>query len=174
LQLTESALAGQVLPFNPAIFAMKPEKPPVPRATRRLAFAAIVVTGVTGYMAFVGGSTTWQYYLSVDECLAEGPSLFGKRVRVNGTVEPETLSITDGRKSATFTLKGSEQSLGVVCSGPLPDALAESMQVVVEGELQRAGWLKGERVLTRCASKYQAESRGKAQVAQSAGIGSVR
>ncbi|MFI5455962.1 MAG: cytochrome c maturation protein CcmE [Isosphaerales bacterium] len=165
---------GPVLPFNPAMIAMKTEKPRVRNAERRLAFAAIVVTCVTGYMAFVGGSATWQYYLSVEECLAERPSLLGKRIRVNGTVTPDSLSIAEGRQSATFTLKGIEQSLSVVCSGPLPDNFAEGMQVVVEGELQRAGWLQGEHVLTRCASKYQAQPSGLAQGPRSSGLGSVR
>src|ERR1017187_10395777 len=99
---------------------MKTETPGVRNAERRLVFAAIVVTCVTGYMAYLGGSRTWQYYLSVEECLAERPSFLGKRIRVNGTVTPDSLSIAEGRKSATFTLKGTEQSLSVVCSGPLP------------------------------------------------------
>ncbi len=167
-------MVGQLLPFNPAIVAMKTEKTGVPNAERKLAFAAIVVTCVIGYMAFVGGSTTWQYYLSVEECLAGSPSLLGKRIRVNGTVIPDSLSIAEGRKSATFRLEGTEQNLSVVCSGPLPDNLAEGMQVVVEGELQRAGWLRGEHVLTRCASKYQARPPGLAQGPRSTGLGSLR
>jgi cytochrome c-type biogenesis protein CcmE len=153
---------------------MKTEKTGVPNAKWKLACAAIVVTCVTGYMAFVGGSTTWQYYLTVEECLADGPSLLGKRIRVNGTVTPGSLSIAEGRKSANFRLEGTERNLSVVCSGPLPDNLAEGMQVVVEGELQRAGWLQGEQVLTRCASKYQAQPSGLAQGPRSTGLGSVR
>lgn len=172
-QLVECISVGQVLHFQPANIAMNTEKPGSRNAERRLVFAAIVVTCVTGYMAFVGGSTTWQYYLSVEECLAERQSLLGKRIRVNGTITPDSLSIAPGRKSAAFTLKGVERSLSVVCSGPLPDNLAEDMQVVVEGELQRAGWLQGEHVLTRCASKYQAQPSGLAQGPRLSGLGSV-
>ena len=173
-QPIENVLFGRVIPFNPAIVVMKTVKTGVPNAERNLVLAAILVTCVTGYMAFVGGSTTWQYYLTVEECLAERPTLLGKRIRVNGTISPASLSTAEGRKSATFRLKGTEQDLSVVCSGPLPDNLAEDMQVVVEGELQRAGWLKGEQVLTRCASKYQAQPTGLAQAPRSAGLGSVR
>ena len=140
----------------------------------KLAFAGIVVTCVTGYIAFVGGSTTWKYYLTVEECLAEEPSLLGKRLRVNGTVAPGSLSISDGRKSATFRLVGSKHDLSVVCPGPLPDNLEEGMQVVVEGEVQEGGLLKGEQVLTRCASKYEAQGSRVAQAPQSTGHGSVR
>jgi cytochrome c-type biogenesis protein CcmE len=167
-------LFGQSLSHNPVVGAMNTEKNAVPNAEKKLLIAAVMVTCVIGYMAFVGGSTTWQYYLTVEECRTEGPSLFGKRIRVEGTVTPDSLSIAEGRKSAAFTLKGTEQSLSVVCSGPLPDNLAEGMQVVVEGELQRAGWFQGEHVLTKCASKYQAQASGLAHGAGSTGIGSVR
>ncbi len=173
-QRIECVQSGQVLPFNEATMAMKREKSGVLNAERKLVLAAMVVACVTGYMAFVGGAMTWQYYLTVEECLTETSSLLGKRIRVNGTVTPDSLSIAQGRKSATFRLKGIQQSLSVVCSGPLPDNLAEDIQVVVEGELQRAGWLKGEKVLTRCASKYQAQASGLAQSLQSTGLRSGR
>ena len=42
--------------------------------------------------------------------------------------------------------------------GPLPDNLAEEMEVVVEGSLEPSGCLRGDRVLTRCASKYASET----------------
>jgi cytochrome c-type biogenesis protein CcmE len=143
-------------------------------AEKRLACAAIVVTCVTGSMAFIGGSTTWQYYLTVEECLAGKASLPGKRIRVNGTVAPSTLSIAEGRKAATFSLKGTEHAVSVVCAGPLPDNLAEGMQVVVEGELETTGRLRGEHVLTRCASKYQSQRSGTARSPSPTGLGSAR
>jgi cytochrome c-type biogenesis protein CcmE len=139
-------------------------------AERKLALAAAVIACVTVSMAVVGARSSWQYYLTVEECQADGPSLLGKRIRVTGTIAPASLKITDGRKSAAFTLagtgtgsgsgSGSGTALGVVCAGPLPDNLAEGIQVVVEGELQRPGSLHGERVLTRCASKYRSEGSG--------------
>jgi cytochrome c-type biogenesis protein CcmE len=153
---------------------MKRVKTGLPNAERKLILAAILVTCLTAYMAYVGASTTWQYYLTVEECLAESPSLVGKRVRVNGTITAGSLSIAEGRKSATFQLEGEDKDLSVVCSGPLPDNLGEGIQVVVEGKLQQAGWLEGEQVLTRCASKYQAQTPGLAQGPSSTGLGSVR
>jgi cytochrome c-type biogenesis protein CcmE len=129
-------------------------------AERRLALGAIVVACATGAMAFLGGAASWQYYLTVDECLSGGPSLLGRRIRVNGTIAPGSLVIAEGRKSAAFTLSGSERGLRVNGSFPLPDNLADGMQVVAEGRLQRDGWLRAEHVLTRCASKYRAEESG--------------
>jgi cytochrome c-type biogenesis protein CcmE len=152
--------SGRSLSFHPAIVAMNMVATRKFTAERKLALAAAVIACVTVSMAFVGARSSWQYYLTVEECQADGPSLLGKRIRVNGTIVPASLKITEGRKAAAFTLAGTGPGLAVVCAGPLPDNLAEGIQVVVEGELQRPGSLQGERVLTRCASKYRSEGSG--------------
>ena len=41
---------------------------------RKLTLAGLVVAGVTGYMAFVGGSASWQYYVTPQECLQRAAS----------------------------------------------------------------------------------------------------
>ena len=95
-------------------------------------------------MAYLGGSSSWQYYLTVDECLAQGPSLLDRRVRVNGSVAPASLRIDGDRASATFSMGGQKGTVSVVCEGPLPDNLAEDVAVVVEGRLEQPGLLRGE------------------------------
>ena len=59
---------------------------------------------------------------------------------------------------ASFSLKGQDGQLDVVCKGPLPDNLNESMEVVVEGRCEAGGKIQAEKVLTRCASKYESQS----------------
>ena len=124
---------------------------------RKLALLAMVVVGVTVYMAFVGASTSWQYYLSVDQCLAEAKQLSGSRLRVSGKVVEGSLQVSADRARASFSLEGSDDDLQVVCSGPLPDNLAEGIEVVVEGQLESSGLLRGHKLLTRCASKYESD-----------------
>ena len=120
----------------------------------RLAIGSAIVLSVTAYMAFVGASSSWQYYLTVDECIADASTLLNERIRVSGRVANDSLCIADNRSGATFMLAGANGNLTVDCSGQLPDNLAEGKQVVVEGRLQDTGHLVGDRVLTRCASKY--------------------
>jgi cytochrome c-type biogenesis protein CcmE len=81
---------------------------------------------------------------------------------VNGRIAAPTLSIRGDRQWATFSLRGQQAQIEVSCPGPLPDNLAEEMDVVVEGPLERGDVLRvrGEKVLTRCASKYQAQQDG--------------
>lgn len=124
------------------------------------AVGAAVVACATAYLAWLGAATSWQYYVLVDECAADPDTFVGHRMRVSGRVAPGTLQISADRKSATFILRGAESELHVSCGAPLPDNLAEDMEVVVEGTLEQSACLAGDRVITRCASKYQAKESG--------------
>ncbi|MDP6718238.1 MAG: cytochrome c maturation protein CcmE [Pirellulaceae bacterium] len=121
----------------------------------KLVIGGTVLALVTGYVAYLGASSSWQYYLTVDECAAHTGQFIGRRVRVSGRVAAGSLHIREGRSQAAFVLQGQESNLPVECPGPLPDNLAEEMDVVVEGTLDRADFLQGRKILTRCASKYE-------------------
>ena len=126
-------------------------------ASMKLVIGGAVLAIVTGYVAYLGASSSWQYYLTVDECVAHADRFTGQRVRVSGRVAPGSLEIRDDRSQATFVLCGTEGELRATCPAPLPDNLAEDMDVVVEGRLDKQDHLRGEKVLTRCASKYQSQ-----------------
>jgi len=126
-------------------------------AAVKLGIAACIVASVTAYMAYVGMTASWQYYLTVDECLSDAPALVNQRVRVNGKVVVGSLDISADRRLATFKIGEAAGQLLVRCTGPLPDNLAEDIDVVVEGRLDESGYLRGDKVLTRCASKYESQ-----------------
>jgi cytochrome c-type biogenesis protein CcmE len=123
----------------------------------KLAIGVLAMGAAIAYIAYLGASTSWKYYVLVDECAVGAEQFRGKQLRVSGVVAPGSLKIAGDRRQAEFVLRGDEHRLPVVCGGPLPDNLAESVHVVVEGTLQSDNSLRGERVLTRCASKYAAE-----------------
>ena len=100
-------------------------------------------------------SASWQYYLTANECLAQSASLVGHRLRVSGRIAAGTLAVDKNRTRASFALEGDGANLKIVCSGPLPDNLAEGVAVLVEGRVDEAGLFHAAKVLTRCASKYQ-------------------
>lgn len=122
----------------------------------RLAILAVLAAGLAGYLAYLGASASWQYYLTVDECIAGGVDP-GDRVRVSGKIVEGSLNTSADRSEAEFLLEGTDGHLPVICSGPLPDNLAENREVVVEGRIEPSGRLCGEKVLTRCESKYRSE-----------------
>ena len=123
----------------------------------KLAVGAAVMALATAYLAYLGAVSSWQYYVTVEECAQAGNAFQGQRLRVSGRIAVNTLVVQRDRSRANFTLQGLHSQLPVSCAGPLPDNLAEDLDVVVEGNLQPDGLLRGDKVLTRCASKYQAD-----------------
>ena len=123
----------------------------------KLGIAASIIASVTVYMAYIGTTADWRYYLTVEECLRQSSALVNQPIRVNGKVLPGSLAIATGRQQATFKIVDADLELSVFCTGPLPDNLAEEMEVVVEGRLDEFGKLQGDKVLTRCASKYASD-----------------
>lgn len=123
----------------------------------KLAIGGVIVAGVTGIMAYLGAASSWQYYVTVDECLTDTASLVGDRIRVTGRLAPGSLRTSADRARTTFQLAGAAGRLSVTCRGPLPDNLKEDIDVVVEGRLNDLGVLQSDRVLTRCASKYASQ-----------------
>jgi cytochrome c-type biogenesis protein CcmE len=123
-------------------------------ARLKLTAGAFVVAASIGYLAFLGAANSWQYYLSVDETVADAANLKGKRIRVSGRVTPDSLKISEGRCEAEFDIAGARKRLHISCRCAMPDNLAEDIDVVVEGVLQDDRLL-GHKVITRCASKYE-------------------
>jgi cytochrome c-type biogenesis protein CcmE len=128
----------------------------------KLTVGAFVLAAAVGYLAYVGASGSWQYYLSVDEMVADAATLSDKRVRVSGRVAVGSLTISERRQDAEFDLVGTLHKLHAICRCPMPDNLAEDIDVVVEGVLQ-GDRLHGHKVITRCASKYEPKQKVAAQ-----------
>lgn len=121
---------------------------------RKLILGAAVVAAVTAYLAYAGASSSWQYYLTVDECVARGPELTGSRIRISGRVAAASLKISETKRRAQFRLEGQAGDVDVICECAIPDNLAEGSEVVVEGQVERNQVVRGHKLLTKCASKY--------------------
>ena len=125
---------------------------------RKLAVASMLVAGAIVYLAYLGAAESWQYYLTVDECLKDASLHGGTCLRVNGKVASGSLQIAPDRHQADFMLQGGKGSLAVTFSGSIPDNLAENMDVVVEGRFENETQFHADKILTRCASKYQSKN----------------
>jgi cytochrome c-type biogenesis protein CcmE len=124
----------------------------------KLIVAALLIVGMIAYVAYQGAADTWQYYVTVDECLAQPDALAGNRIRVSGPIEAGSLSITPDRMQASFALTGAGGGLRVSYRGVLPDNLREKIDVVAEGRMETPGELRADKLLTRCAGKYAARA----------------
>lgn len=114
----------------------------------------VVIIATLTYAVYLGASSSWQYYLQVDECLNQADQFHGKRLRLSGRVAASSLKTSPEHREANFVLEGNEHKLPVCYRGSIPDNLAEGRDVVVEGALASDGHFQCKTLITRCASKY--------------------
>jgi cytochrome c-type biogenesis protein CcmE len=143
---------------------------------KKLAIAGLIVAAVSAYMAYLGASSSWQYYMTVKECLENASQIGGQRIRVSGTIVAGSLVISPDRQEARFSLTEEGSTIPVVCSGPLPDDLtpAKTMEVVVEGRMAASCSLQGDKLITRCASKYNSKNKDATATADLRSEGTIR
>jgi cytochrome c-type biogenesis protein CcmE len=100
------------------------------------------------------------YYLDVDAYLVDA-RYQAQRVRLCGRVGEEQLQLAPAQLTAAFELLGPTQKLAVLYRGVVPETLKAGVDVVIEGKLDEAGVFQADVLLTKCASKYQAEEHAK-------------
>jgi cytochrome c-type biogenesis protein CcmE len=135
----------------------------------KLLVSGVLITASLAYAVYLGASSSWQYYLQVDECLSQVEQFRGKRLRISGRVAAGSLQALPERREASFVLEGNEHKLPVSYRGTIPDTLAEGREVVVEGALAGDGHFRCETLITRCASKYAPKDARQAEPAQQSG-----
>jgi len=120
----------------------------------KLLVGGVVIAAAIAYAVYLGASSSWQYYLQVDEFLGQVDQFRDKRLRLSGRVAAGSLKTSPEQRAANFVLEGTEHKLPVCYRGSIPDNLAEGRDVVVEGKLAGDGHFQCEILITRCASKY--------------------
>jgi cytochrome c-type biogenesis protein CcmE len=124
----------------------------------KLLVAGLILIGAVGYLAVAGAqSGGWVYYLPVDQFVADA-QFRDARVRLHGTVATDGFSANAGLLVATFQLQGHAQRVPVEYRGAIPELFKAGGDVVVEGRLDGAGVFQADVLMTKCASKYEADS----------------
>jgi cytochrome c-type biogenesis protein CcmE len=131
---------------------------------KKLLAAGFVVISAAAYLAFAGAKQGWAYYVTVDQFTRDAAKYGNQRVKLCGTVSGEGLEVNRGRLTAKFVLESDQGGkVSVVYRGTIPDMFRADCQAVVEGRMNAAsGVFEAETLLTKCASKYEADHGNKA------------
>lgn len=122
---------------------------------------SIIIVAAIGYLVITGISKTSVYYLTVDELLSRGDSVFGEGVRVEGKVLDGSIKKDPSGLKVDFRITDGKKDLVVHYEGIIPDLFVDGRDVVVEGKYGMEGIFTAHTLLTSCPSKY--ESAGKNQ-----------
>lgn len=135
---------------------------------KKIVVAAAFVLAAVAYLASAGVKKGWAYYLTVDQFSTEA-RYHDERVKLCGTVSPDNFEVHRGLLTASFRIAGQSHAVPVVYHGAIPDMFRQGAEVVVEGKLNDAGVFVADNLLTKCASKYDAQGAPQANPALPAG-----
>jgi cytochrome c-type biogenesis protein CcmE len=120
----------------------------------KLGLAGITLASAVTYLAVKGLQGGLQYDVGVDQYMAQA-DLHGKRARIAGTVSEENLKTEKDGLGAEFYVLGQSQKLRVAYKGTIPDQFKAGCALVVEGKQDSTGVFQADKMLTKCASKYE-------------------
>ena len=123
----------------------------------------LVVVLVMVYLVFSSLSGATQYYLTVAELKAQGPS--NRIVRVNGIVDGDSIQYDPWTLTLQFDLVDDSGRLSVMHHDVMPDMLGDGADAVVEGKYRDDSVLEvnPNGLLLKCPSKYEEAATSTAQ-----------
>lgn len=128
------------------------------KAGTKFIIGGAFVLGTAGYLMASSTAKTATYYLTPAELSAkvnEDPTFYGTGVKVGARVVPGTIRKAPGGREVAFTMTDGTKTYPVVYKGIIPDTFTDSVDVVVEGRLNRAGTFEATVLLAKCASRYE-------------------
>lgn len=130
----------------------------------RYIIAVLVLVPVLAHLFFaISRSPLTNYYITVDELFAKGPSTpsarsgqnaQASRVRVGGPIVIGSINWNNAARSLSFQLQGDTRNLTVTYRGFAPDTFRDGTTVIVEGELNRDGTFTAYNLLVKCPHQY--------------------
>lgn len=126
----------------------------------KLLVAGVVLLTAAGYLALAGLRDGWVYHLQVHEFF-QRDDVQNQRVRICGKVCTDGFDANPAQMVARFAIQDTEiaggKTLPVIYRGSIPDRFKTDVEVIVEGRVDATGVFQADTLLTKCASKYQAE-----------------
>ena len=132
------------------------------------------------YLIFSSTQASAEYFMTVDEMKAEGPSVAGKSLRLSGAVLGDTIQYDASTLTLTFevahvsgdnaeieaqgglaevlhqaVIDPSRQRMKVVYEGVMPDLLRNEAQAIMTGHVGADGIFYAEELLLKCPTKYE-------------------
>jgi len=128
------------------------------KAGMKFALGAVLIVGSVGYLMASGIKETGQYFLTPTELsqkLAADPTFYDVGMKVGAHVVPGSVTRDVATQTLSFQITDGSATYPVLFHGVPPDTFNDSVEVVVEGRLQRDGVIHATDVLAKCGSRYE-------------------
>jgi cytochrome c-type biogenesis protein CcmE len=119
----------------------------------KIAVTCVVLTGALAGLMYTTLAEGTEYYMHVDEVMANAPAWQGKHLQLHGFVSdlrqrPNTLDYR-------FHVQNNGKIIAAQYSGVVPDNFKNGAEVVLKGQLHSEGFaVEPNGVMAKCPSKY--------------------
>lgn len=122
--------------------------------------ATVLILVSLAYLAYTGVQESKSYYVTIKELRTMDNSVYSKRLRVAGNVQPGSIKRTGTQ--VEFNLIENDQLLRVVYSGTEapPDTFKDNSQALADGSFGHDGVFHAKQLQAKCASKYAPQQPG--------------
>lgn len=140
----------------------------------------LLILAAVVYLIASSTQASAEYFMTVDEVSAQGPSVVGKSLRVSGAVVGDSINYDPQSLTLTFDVAhvpGNNQEveaqgglaevlhaavvdptrtrIQVQYSGPRPDLLKNEAQAIMTGQIGTDGIFHADELLLKCPTKYE-------------------
>lgn len=128
----------------------------MPAKTAKMIVTTLVLTAAFGGLLWGTLAEGTEYYMHVDEVLAEPDAWYGKNLQVHGYVVPGSRMIKPNTLEYRFKVENNGSVIDAEYTGIVPDTFQDGSEVVISGQLSPHGFaVKPNGVMAKCPSKYE-------------------
>ena len=124
---------------------------------KKYLIGGIILIVALGFLFYNLMSDSLTYYYTVGELLEQGEDKYGDNVRVSGNIVDDSIRWDPAASEFWFTITDESASLPVVYKDNAPHTFEEDKAIVVEGKYMSDGIFHADKLVMKCASKYEAE-----------------
>ena len=126
---------------------------------KRRIFAVVAILIGAAALGFVSMGNLGEnlvYYWNPTQLVEAGDKSIGATIRLGGVVKGGTVDWQPDEEALAFVVSDGAEEVSVECSGAPPQMFREGIGVVVEGQLQRDGVFRSDRLLVKHDNEYRA------------------
>ena len=147
---------------------------------KKFIIGGVLILAAVVYLIFSATKANAEYFMTVDEMKAKGPSMVGQDLCVSGAVVGDTIQYDANTLTLTFdvaqvpgdqkevdaegglaavlhaaVIDPNRARLKIIYTGPKPDLLKNEAQAIMTGHLDSDGVFHADELLLKCPTKYQ-------------------
>jgi len=161
----------------------KSDSADTPSSRAKFMIGGIMIAVAIVYLIASSTIATTQYYMTIDELIAEGEVIVDRDIKISGVIVGDTIEYDAQTLTLRFTvvhvpadleeiqkaggiMEVQQQAIAdpnasrleVVYIGPRPDLLRHGAQAIITGRLGEDGVFYADELLLKCPTRYEAES----------------